>query len=101
MSGSWRGFALIAGALLGVCGVALWWNGGGPMLLIIAAIALVTALLEPIYGLANGKPGGTGWRPTDERFIDPETGKLVTVWFDASSGERRYVSDGDSTPGAS
>ena len=92
MSG-WRRLALLLGAILVACGIALWLTGGGPFLLVFAAIVLVTALLEPIYGLANGKPRGGGWRRTDERFLDPESGKLVTVWFDPASGERRYVSD--------
>jgi hypothetical protein len=93
MSGGWRRLALVVGAILGICGIALWLNGGGPFLLVFAAIVLITALLEPIYGRANGAPRGIGWRPTDERFIDPESGKLVTVWFDPASGERRYVSN--------
>lgn len=99
MTGGWRGFALLAGALLGVCGIALWSIGGGPVLLIIAAVAVITAVAEPIYGSAKGRPSGGSWRATDERFVDPETGKLVTVWFDPSSGERRYVADGEASPG--
>lgn len=35
---------------------------------------------------------GPGWETTGERFVDPETGESVTVWFDPASGERRYVS---------
>ncbi|GFO61043.1 hypothetical protein GMST_33680 [Geomonas silvestris] len=31
------------------------------------------------------------WQKTGERFIDPETGKTVEVYYDPSSGERRYV----------
>jgi hypothetical protein len=99
MRTGWRGFALIVGAFLALCGVALWSTGGGPALLIVAAVVIVSALVEPIYGRANGKPQGSGWRATDERFVDPETGKLVTVWFDPASGERRYVSDGEAGRG--
>jgi hypothetical protein len=91
MSGSWRGLALVAGAAIAVCGIALLSYGGGPLLLIVGALAILTALLEPIYGRANGRPSGDGWRPTNEKFVDPESGKLVTVWFDARTGERRYV----------
>jgi hypothetical protein len=28
---------------------------------------------------------------TGERFIDPETGALMEVWYDAATGERSYV----------
>lgn len=34
---------------------------------------------------------GPDWQRTDERFVDPETGKLVTVYFHPATGERRYV----------
>jgi hypothetical protein len=37
--------------------------------------------------------------PTGERFIDPETGALMEVYYDASNGERSYVKLGD-TPSA-
>ncbi|MGD0833425.1 MAG: hypothetical protein ABSA40_03235 [Candidatus Dormibacteria bacterium] len=32
-------------------------------------------------------PGG---QPTTERFIDPETGRVMRVWFDSRTGERTY-----------
>jgi Domain of unknown function (DUF1707) len=32
------------------------------------------------------------WRPTNERFRDPRTGKVMRVWLD-SSGGRHYVSE--------
>ncbi len=28
---------------------------------------------------------------SDEKFVDPESGKLLTVWF--ARGDRRYVED--------
>jgi len=34
---------------------------------------------------------GTGWQATGERFVDPDSGKLVAVFFNAATGERRYV----------
>ena len=40
--------------------------------------------------LSDASPG-LGWAMTDERFVDPETGKTVTVYFNATTGERRYV----------
>jgi hypothetical protein len=95
----WRSWALTLGVLLGICGIALLAAGGGPVLLIVAGIAIVTALLEPIYGRIAGRPPlGGDWRPTDEKFVDPESGQLVTVWFDPASGERRYVAAGRDQP---
>ena len=40
--------------------------------------------------LKDGRPG-PDWLPTDERFVDPESGKLVAVFYKPSTGERRYV----------
>ena len=93
MSAGWRGWALTAGVLLAVCGVALWASGGGWMLLIVGSVVIVTVLLEPVYGRATNRPLGGNWRPTDEKFVDPESGKLLTVWFDPATGDRRYVDE--------
>ena len=42
--------------------------------------------------LADDRRGGN-WQATQERFVDPESGRLVTVFFDPATGERRYVAD--------
>jgi hypothetical protein len=34
---------------------------------------------------------GRDWHATPERFVDPESGRLVTVFFNPATGERRYV----------
>lgn len=89
----WRIWALVTGAIVALCGLFLLRFAAGPMVLILGLLMVVTSALEPIYGRANGMPRGPRWRRTDERFVDPETGKLVTVWFDANTGERRYVDE--------
>jgi hypothetical protein len=94
----WRIWALVLGAIVGLCGLVLLRFAGGPMLLILGLLMVVTAALEPIYGRADGAPKGPHWRATDERFIDPQTGKLVTVWFDPQTGGRRYVEEGKEMP---
>lgn len=93
MSGGWRGGVFVVGALMGVCGIALWLSGGGPFLLAMAVIVLIAGALEPVYGRLVGRPRSGNWRATGEKFVDPETGELVTVWFDPTTGERRYVAD--------
>jgi hypothetical protein len=54
-------------------------------------------LIAPIIGerwryrrLQTARPGPE-WLATDERFVDPESGRLVTVFYRKSTGERRYV----------
>jgi hypothetical protein len=58
-----------------------------PGLLLIAA-----AVLERWrYKRVAGTRPGPDWVATGERFVDPESGKLVIVYYRPSSGERRYV----------
>jgi hypothetical protein len=39
-----------------------------------------------------------GWQPTDERFIDPESGQPVQVFYNPRTGERRYGKASDQGP---
>jgi hypothetical protein len=97
----WRSWAITAGVLLLVAGLALWVGTGTIGLLIVGAVVLLTALLERSYGSLVRRPTEGDWRPTDERFVDPESGKLVTVWFNPSTGERRYVTEDDAAHSSS
>ncbi len=42
----------------------------------------------------DAAPVGDGWTATAERFIDPESGVEVVVWFNAAAGKRAYVRAG-------
>ena len=95
MSGDWRTWALTAGVLVLAGGAALWAATGNPVIFIIGALAAVTSIVERTYGAPTRARPNAALRPTDERFVDPETGHLVTVWFDPITGERRYVADGE------
>jgi hypothetical protein len=62
----------------------------------IAGILFVGSLFERVrYKKLENEDPGSGWRETEERFIDPVTNKCVTVFFNPTSGERRYVAKGD------
>jgi hypothetical protein len=89
-------------ALFVVCGVLLAAAG----LLIVAGCTIGVTLRLAVPGLVllfgliverwRCKPmvarrPGPDWVPTKERFVDPESGKLVTVFYQPSTGERRYV----------
>jgi hypothetical protein len=71
---------------------------GGPVpavawLAIIGAMLFVGIVFErDRYKPATPDHPGPGWVATDERFVDPDSGKEVTVYYQPSSGERRYVS---------
>jgi hypothetical protein len=64
-----------------------------------AAVLAVWALILQIglavehwrYQPLASRPPGPDWQCTAERFLDPETGKLVTVYFHPATGERRYI----------
>jgi hypothetical protein len=47
-------------------------------------------------GPGGGEPVGSlepRFRPTEETFVDPTTGRRMRVHVDARSGERRYVAE--------
>jgi hypothetical protein len=75
----------VALALLG-CGSAALGLAGWALVLIVG-LSIERWRYKP---LAERSPG-PDWTATDERFVDPETGKLVTVYFHPGTGERRYV----------
>ena len=47
------------------------------------------------YRPLTADPPGPDWQATPERFVDPESGRLVTVFFNPATGERRYVADAE------
>jgi hypothetical protein len=45
-------------------------------------------------GHGHADAPGPDWRPTNERFRDPRTNRVMRVWEDAG-GQRHYVVDDD------
>ena len=76
------GFAL---ARVGIFPPAIGLAGWGLILLI--GLAIERWRYKPL----TERSPGPDWTATDERFVDPETGKLVRVYYHPASGERRYV----------
>ncbi|MEO6388610.1 MAG: hypothetical protein ABIT16_06390 [Croceibacterium sp.] len=100
MSANLRVIVFILGALALAGGTLLTMqNGGGIGLLLIGAIIIASLGLERRYG----RPGAptdvphSAWQLTKERFVDDETGRLLEVWVDPLTGERRYEPASDST----
>lgn len=58
-----------------------------PGVLLIGAVLIERWRYQP---LRNERPG-PDWVATGEGFVDPETGKLVTVFYKPATGKRRYV----------
>jgi hypothetical protein len=84
------GLALLAGA------AALAYAGctfGAPLRLALPGLVLISAALVERwrYKRVAGSRPGPDWVATGERFVDPESGRLVTVYYRPATGERRYV----------
>jgi hypothetical protein len=89
---------IIIGSVMLLC-AALGANAGWPLKAVIplglwGAILAGGLLVERwrYQRPADGRPGHE-WKATSERFVDPESGQLVTVFFNPATGERRYVAD--------
>jgi len=62
--------------------------------LVIIAIVLV-GIVTALFGLdryrgSRKSTTANATQPTDEVFIDPETGRKMRVWYDQRSGKREY-----------
>jgi hypothetical protein len=92
---------VFAGALL-LAGLTLLVLGlpGGVQALALGGVIVLGTAFERWRYRPNSAPPGADWKPTGERFEDPETGKPVQVYYDPKSGERRYVGDSEPPPGA-
>ena len=86
-----KALLVVALAMLAMGG-GLWLGGvsGTLPLLLWGAVLLLAVLFERWrYVGADARRGGT-WETTDERFIDPESGRPMKVLFNPRTGERRY-----------
>lgn len=90
-----RGILLLIAALLIAGGVLFAAFGCLPAAAVLGGWGLVLLIGVAIerwrYKPLGERSPGPDWTATDERFVDPETGKLVRVYFHPASGERRYV----------
>jgi hypothetical protein len=75
----------------------------GPVGWVIVAVVVV-GIVVALFGwdrYRGGRKGaasnGGAAQPTDERFIDPESGRRMRVWYDPATGKREYRPD---DPGA-
>jgi hypothetical protein len=84
------GLAMLAGALAlaaAGCPLAAIWR-----MALFGLVLIGAALVERWrYKRLGGAPQGRDWVATEERFVDPESGKLVAVYYRPATGERRYV----------
>lgn len=92
-----RSGVIVVGALALIGGLATMVTGVFPPAAVClfwgALLLLGTVWEKVIYKPLEQNRPGAGWVATDERFVDDATGKLVRVWLEPATGERRYVTD--------
>lgn len=62
------------------------------MLPLLIVAGLLVLLVASLFVRRHGESASAqhDWSPTDERFRDPSTGRLMRVWLDRD-GARHYV----------
>jgi hypothetical protein len=91
-----RALALLLGLAMIGSGIALIINAQrdpGIYLMLLGAGVLAGTLFERWRYRAVLPRAAPGWQRTSERFVDPDSGEEVTVFYDPASGQRHYVSD--------
>ncbi len=65
------------------------------VILVVVVVGIVIALfgLDRYRGSRRSAGNGSASQPTDEVFIDPETGRRMRVWYDPGTGKREYRPD--------
>jgi uncharacterized membrane protein HdeD (DUF308 family) len=85
------------GVLILILGLAALASGEvhSSVVFMIWGVALIAAIVfeRTRYTRLLRQSPGPDWQRTSERFIDEETGKVVTVYIKPETGERAYVRD--------
>ncbi len=66
------------------------------VIIVVVVVGIIAALFgwDRYRGPRKRAPGEDDpFRPTDEVFIDPESGRRTRVWYDQASGRRDYRSE--------
>lgn len=89
----------------GLIGAVAGEVAGGLWAMVIGAVGMLAVVFErqryrsqtaehgpPVTGPGGGEPDPPAppFRPTEERFVDPTSGRWMRVYVDPGSGERRY-----------
>ncbi len=91
-----RAIVLLLGAALALGGLftALVGQatGAGIEAMVLGGLLVVGTLLEKLrYGESSEIPRGPDWSRSDETFVDPASGRRMTVYENGRTGQRRYV----------
>ena len=100
-----RNIVLVLGGAMFASGAMALLSGyytAAALLLIWGAIVIFGIVYEryAYKTILDRLPAGTGWSRTTERFVDPKSGRLVTVYVKPITGERAYVVETLTSPAA-
>jgi uncharacterized membrane protein HdeD (DUF308 family) len=88
---------ITVGVLVIILGVAALLSGiiaRSFVFMFWGVVLIVSLIIERVrYKRLEQKSPGPGWERTTERFVDEETGAMVTVYVKPDTGERAYVRD--------
>ena len=90
-----RTLLLVVALAVGVIGLGArlaGHHGAAPFAIWGCIIAAAVLLERWRYRSRDAAPDGD-WQKTQERFIDPETGQPMQVFYNPRTGERRYQPD--------
>ena len=66
------------------------------MLLVVVAFVVIVGIVIALFGWdryrgsRKAAVSGSAAQPTEEVFVDPETGRRMRVWYDGDTGRREY-----------
>ena len=92
------GAALLAAAIYIELSAPAAWPGAVECA-IFGILIIVGTALEGRYRSQRSMTS-SDWTPTEERFVDPSTGRMTEVFYNSATGERSYKPSGDKGPHA-
>ena len=88
---------IVIGVLVAILGIAALASGiveRSVVFIVWGAVLVAAIVFERVrYKRLESKSPGPGWQRTTERFVDDDTGALVTVYIQPETGERAYVKE--------
>ena len=93
----WRTIGIAIGLLMMAGGLwALFYGGAVPAFVFAfegVVIVIGVAFERVTYKALEPRPLAAGWNRTPERFVDDASGRMVTVYVQPATGERKYVNE--------
>lgn len=98
-----RNIVLVLGGAMFASGAMALLSGIYPIaaFLMFWGAIIVFGIVYERYGYKNildHLPKGNGWSRTTERFVDPKSGRVITVYVKPITGERAYVAETLTSP---